>query len=80
VGYIRDMPTLTRPRVRAAAKSVAQPSRAERLVAAIRAMPIEAIRERIASSRAMTDAELLERQRAERKSRAAAAAKRLRTI
>lgn len=79
MGYIRDMATLTRTRLRAAAK-VAQPSRAVRLVAAIRAMPIEAVRERIASSRGMTDAELLERQRAERKSRAAAAAKRLRTI
>ncbi|GAA1788010.1 hypothetical protein [Agromyces lapidis] len=49
-------------------------TRAERLVESIRAMPIEAVRERISSAQAMTTEELVERQRLERREWAQAAA------
>jgi len=74
------MPTMTRTRRARIVNSVQRETRAERLASAIREMPIESVRERIASARGLSDSELVARQRKERRERAAAAVARLRTL
>jgi hypothetical protein len=86
------MPTVALPKLvagknltkRVAAKkkgvSAAQPSRAQQLVAAVRAMPIEDVRNRIQSARDLSDDELLARQAIERRQRSVGAAERVRAL
>jgi hypothetical protein len=64
----------------AATAAEAHQSRAERLVAAIDAMPIEDVRQRIDEARLMAGSEVEERQRIERRERAERAAAALRSI
>lgn len=71
------MSTTTRS---AATAAEAHQSRAERLVAAVGAMPIEDVRQRIDEARLMTGSEIEERQRAERRERAERAAAALRSF
>ena len=59
--------------------TTSRPTRAERLVSAFRALPDDELRGRIESARALTNDELVERQKQERRERAEAAAARLRS-
>lgn len=70
------MATTTRASATAAE---AHQSRAERLVSAVNAMPIDEIRQRVDDARRMSGAEIEERQRRERRERSERAAAALRT-